>query len=482
MEHQTYREQIARAYADSLTSAPDPWRPGYHLTPMSGTLADPNGLCQTGSTYHIFYITNPLACRTAGRTPCVWGHYTTEDFVHYRREKTAIYPDDRRDRDGVYSGSALARDGKLYLYYTGNVRHAGDFDYIHAGREQNVLRVESTDGVHFSEKTLLMTNDDFPTDMTNHVRDPQIIVRDGQLYLLLGARTQEDVGCALVYHSEDGRSFRLVNRLNTDAPFGYMWECLDLAVVDGQPLLLCCPQGIARDPFRYQNAHQCGCFPLRGDFAASAQLGAFQPFDYGFDLYAARTLKTDDGRALLIAWMGMSEADYGRTPSADLGWDQVITMPRELHWKNGQLLQKPLPELDALRGPCTRQDGRTPARFHSRRCQLHVRPEAGQDVTIRLYEDAVLRFQAAEGLLTLEMGAVCGAGRDIRRMKLERLEQLALYLDSSVLEVFVNDGCASMTSRIFGLDDAIAIDAFAGTVAFYPMRAFSITDAREGGV
>lgn len=31
-------------------------------------------------------------------------------------------------------------------------------------------------------------------------------------------------------------------------------------------------------------------------------------------LLGARTLKADDGRVLLFAWMGMSETDYGRTP------------------------------------------------------------------------------------------------------------------------------------------------------------------------
>lgn len=482
MENANYREQIAEAYAKAQAAAPDPWRPGFHLTPLAGTLGDPNGLCQTGDTYHIFYVTTPLACCLPGRSPCVWGHYTTKDFIRYRRETIAVYPDDCRDRDGVYSGSALVRDGRLYLYYTGNVRHPGAFDYIHAGREQNVLRVESADGVHFVRKTLLMTNEDFPSDMTNHVRDPQIISRGDRLYMLLGARTKEDAGCALVYESRDGSHFRLVNRLTAPEPFGYMWECPDLAVLDGQPLLICCPQGIPHKPCLYQNPHQCGCFPLEGDFAVHGTLGAFQPFDYGFDLYAARTLKASDGRVLLFAWMGMSEAGYGRNPSASRGWDQAIAMPRELCWRDGHLWQRPLAELDALSGPCTRKDGRIPAQFRSRRCRIRLRPQSGQDVTIRLYEDALLRFGAAEGILTLKMGPVCGAGRDIRQMKLGQLKELELYLDGSALEIFVNRGYATMTSRIFGEDDLLAADAFDGEIEYYPMRDFIIEDARQGGV
>ena len=483
MENPNYREEIRRAYADMAAAPADPWRPAYHLTPPAGTLGDPNGLCQVGDTYHIFDVTSPLGCRVTTRTPCVWGHFTTKDFIHYALQPIAIYPDTRRDRDGVYSGSALVRDGRLYLYYTGNVRHHGDFDYIHAGREQNVLRVESTDGVHFSHKTLLMTNGDFPADMTNHVRDPQILpMADGRLCMLLGARTLDDVGCALVYESADGIHFRLANRLQTPEKFGYMWECPDLAVVDGQPLFICCPQGVPHEEYRYQNAHQCGCFPVAGDITADAALGDFRQFDYGFDLYAARTLKAGDGRVLLFAWMGMSETSYNRNPCAGRGWDQVIAMPRELHWQDGHLWQTPLPELQALRTGHKRLDGRGAARFHSRRCQLMLQPQPGQDVTVRLFEDGLLRYCAAEGVLTLELGPACGQTRGVRRMRLERLDKMEIYLDGSTLEVFANDGYAAMTSRIFGEDATICVDAYAGMTDFYDMNAFSIADCREDGV
>ena len=63
------------------------YRLHYHLMPPVGSLADPNGMCQIGDTYHIYYIYNPLACITDERTACVWGHYSTQDFVHFKREQ-----------------------------------------------------------------------------------------------------------------------------------------------------------------------------------------------------------------------------------------------------------------------------------------------------------------------------------------------------------------------------------------------------------
>lgn len=476
MEHSEYTARVRDAYAAMAAAPADPWRPAYHLTPLSGTLGDPNGLCQWGDTFHIFYVTTPLGCLTKDRTPCVWGHYTTRDFVHYRRQPVAIWPDDRRDRDGVYSGSALCRNKKMYLYYTGNVRHQGNFDYIHAGREQNVLRVESEDGVHFTHKTLLMTNEDFPAWVTQHVRDPQMIEENGHLYMLLGARTQGDTGCALVYESADGTSFRHVNTLNTAAPFGYMWECPDYAVVDGQPLLVCCPQGIPHETYRFANSHQCGCFPVKGSLGTGAELGDFVPFDYGFDFYAARTLKAADGRVLLFGWMGMSETDYGCNPCAENGWDQAIALPRELHWVNGALRQTPLRELEALCGKTQTAAGREGFTAHSRRCRLRVRPEEKADVVLHLFEDGRLAYDAAQGVLTLSFGAVCGAKRTVRRMELPVLHEMDLYLDASTLEVFVNGGEAVLTTRIFGQGDTVTAEPFAGTLEFCTMNAFVLEE------
>ena len=436
MENPTYPAQIAQAYARMAELPPDPWRPAYHLSPLSGTLADPDGLCQVGG------------------------------------------------RDGVYSGSALVDGDKLYLYYTGNVRHHGGFDYIHAGREQNVLRVESADGVHFTNKTLLLTNADFPDWATCHVRDPQMLRQDGQVLMLLGARTQADEGCLLVYASRDGVHFRHAHTVRTPEPFGYMWECPDYACLNGQQLLLCSPQGIPHQAYEYQNAHQCGCLELTGRLDAGAAAGAFHSFDYGFDFYAVRSLRAADGRTLLIAWMGMSEADYGRTPAAGHGWDQVIALPRELTWENGRPCQRPRPlrELRALRGECQAAGCGAGAAWDSRRCELIFRPQPGQDLTLRLYEDGVLSYDAAAGVLTLDLSGCCGAGRTVRRMKLDRLEELDLFLDGSALEAFVNDGEAVLASRIFGQSSRVAAAPFAGRAEFYPMRPIAIEDCREHGV
>lgn len=50
----------------------------------------------------------------------------------------------------------------------------GDYDYIMTGREQNLIACSSEDGFNFGEKELIMTNTDFPSNLSLHVRDPKV--------------------------------------------------------------------------------------------------------------------------------------------------------------------------------------------------------------------------------------------------------------------------------------------------------------------
>ena len=42
-----------------------------------------------------------------------------------------------------------------------------------------------------------MTTDDYPADMSNHVRDPKIFKKNEKYYMVLGARDVEGVGMIL---------------------------------------------------------------------------------------------------------------------------------------------------------------------------------------------------------------------------------------------------------------------------------------------
>ena len=161
----------------------DIFRQKLHLMPPVGWLNDPNGLCQFNGTYHAFFQYAPF-CAEGGLK--MWGHYTSSDMVEWSYDGVSLYPDQPFDCHGVYSGSAFVEDGKMYLYYTGNVKlEGGEFDYIHTGREANTILVVSEDGKHFgSKKQELMRNSDYPQDLTCHVRDPKVWKKDEIYYMI----------------------------------------------------------------------------------------------------------------------------------------------------------------------------------------------------------------------------------------------------------------------------------------------------------
>ena len=138
-------------------SRQDGWRLGPHLMPPAGWLNDPNGLSQKDGIYHVYFQYSPFDPEGGEK---FWGHYESPDLIRWRYTGAFLAPDTVWDRCGVYSGCALAEDGKLYIYYTGNVKKDGDYDYIHAGREANTILTVTEDGRTPEGKEILMTNED----------------------------------------------------------------------------------------------------------------------------------------------------------------------------------------------------------------------------------------------------------------------------------------------------------------------------------
>src|SRR5699024_11679469 len=100
-------------------------------------------------------------------------------------------------------GSGIEKDGKIHFFYTGNVKQPGDFDYIYNGREQNVVHVVSQDGNEIERREVAIPHEEFPEAYSDHIRDPKLFRKNGIYYMVLGARTENNLGSILVYQSKD---------------------------------------------------------------------------------------------------------------------------------------------------------------------------------------------------------------------------------------------------------------------------------------
>ena len=317
--------------------AHDPWRMGFHLMPPTGWLNDPNGLCQFRGTYHVFHQYSPdWPAAGAARG---WGHFVSDDLVRWRHLGMAVAPDTADETSGAYSGSAVvvpgaAADGGdlMRLYYTGNVKEPGNYDYVRAGRRSVQILVESSDGATFGKKDVLLRNADYPAFCSCHVRDPKVWREGGAWWMLLGARDLDDRGLALVLRSDDGLAWEGTGTVRPRETFGFMWECPDRVALAGRTWLSLCPQGMEGRPWSFGQRDVAGYVPLPegASLARAGELvvdeGRFRLWDHGFDFYAPQTFVDESGRTLLVGWMGLPEAPYGSAPEG-LTWCHCLTVP-----------------------------------------------------------------------------------------------------------------------------------------------------------
>lgn len=428
------------------------WRQRFHIEPPDGWLNDPNGLSFYKGEYHVYFQYSPIAAD--GHTPRGWGHYHGADLMHMGYDKAVMMPDIPEDSHGVYSGSAIENDGVLHIFYTGNVKMEGDYDYVTAGRGANVIHVTTADGSEVSEKQVLLRNSDYPDFCSCHVRDPKVWKEDEVWKMVLGARTLDDEGCVLVYESADLINWKYTGKVYKEG-YGYMWECPDYFELGGKGFLSTCPQGLPHYETKWQNLNESGYFPVECRLEDS-RLGEFAEWDMGFDFYAPQTFLDPQGRRILIGWLGMDNRVYGNA-TTELGWQHCLTIPREVTLgENGRLRQYPIAEFDALRkGERRHADGCT-AKYA---LPLEICGEPTADFTITLDGKLELRFDKAKQLFTMKFSdEKYGCGRGTRNAVVANVSSIRLIADMSSIEVYLNGGETVMSTRFYPDGDCAELE------------------------
>ncbi|MGN0596918.1 MAG: glycoside hydrolase family 32 protein [Ruminiclostridium sp.] len=447
------------------------WRPLFHLSPKTGWMNDPNGLCFFDGKYHIFFQYSPFDTKPGLN---YWGHYATEDFVSYEYLPPALCSDEQFDCHGVYSGSAIVKDNELHLFYTGNVKLMGDnYDYINSGREHNTIHAVSRDGVNFEKRGVLLRNRDYPNDVTCHVRDPKVYEYGGEYVMLLGARTREDKGIVLIYRSADLDKWEYSGRITADYSLGFMWECPDLISINNRLFLSFSPQGVESSGILYNNIYQSGYAPIIGDFPNDCKIGEFTELDRGFDFYAPQSFVDGGGRRILIGWGGLPDIDdLYRNPTDRYGWKHILTLPREITERDGKLYQNPVKELEGLR------KNKREYSFKGKLCaeadgifEAEIQLDSLSHFSIEICGSMRLYF--AEGIVTLELGEN-GYGRTKRSVKADKLTDLHIFCDTSAVEIYINGGAEVFTTRYYPEKESygLKINGADGQAVIYKLDGF----------
>ena len=164
-------------------------------------------------------------------------------------------------------------------------------------------------------------------------------------------------------------------------------------------------------------------------------------------------------------------------PTADFGWQHCLSVPRELHWANGRLTAWPVRELERLRkGIRTIDFSGAVRRAVGPALDLELENH-GSRLTAALEGAAVICWE--DGLFTLTLDEACGFGRTVRTAAVRRLHSLRLLVDSSSLELFLNDGEQVMTSRFYPQEPLYLRLEGEGYAELYDMNAMEMKTIQD---
>lgn len=451
MRHTDLVRAADRAVAKAASRVGQTFRLNYHFMPPAQWMNDPNGLVYYQGYYHVFYQHNPFAPEWGLMH---WGHARTKDFITWEHLPIALAPSEPYDAGGCFSGSAVAVDGVLHLFYTGVWDVGGKLVQVQC-------RAASRDGIHFTKDPQNPLIASYPAEGSADFRDPKVWRRGDLWYMALGSG-KDGRGKVLLYRSRDLSRWDYVGvAAESDGTQGAIWECPDLFPLGDKHVLLVSPVG--RDPRRVMY------FIGEMDYAAGkfrAEAGG--ELDKGPDFYAPQTFFGTD-RRIMLAWMQSWEGDI---PTKEQNWAGAFTLPRELSLDSaGRLRVRPVRELAKLR---------TDLAFAS---QVMLEGWSGSLTACHLQKngvEAVLRVDinqttAAEfGLLwrttggddagfavsvTRGDGKLCldttkcqrgQRGRYCCRVEQREGElEIRMFLDRSSIEVFGDGEAAAITARIY---------------------------------
>ena len=325
-------------------------RPVFHLSSRVGWMNDPNGFSFYKGEYHMFYQYHPYSPFWG---PMHWGHAVSRDLLHWEHLPAALAPDMEYDRDGCFSGSAVVLpDGRHLLMYTGVSKEVQPDG---STKEVQTQCLAVGDGMDY-EKYVgnpVLDKAALPEGGSKYdFRDPKLWRKqDGSYLCVTGNCTAAHDGQILLYSSPDGFRWKYEKILAANHErFGKMWECPDFFALDGKQVLITSPQDMMPQGFEYHNGNGTLCLIGSYDEASNTFVEeSNQSIDYGIDFYAPQTVLAPDGRRIMIGWMQNWDTCNLHAPEIR-SWFGQMSLPRELSVQNGRLFQRPVRELEAMRG------------------------------------------------------------------------------------------------------------------------------------
>ena len=465
----------AERYAESL------WRPQFHGMPSGGWTNESHGMTFSDGRYHVFFQKNangPYMSRLH------WGHISSENLYQWTEEPIAIYPGESFDLKGCWSGCVYDAGGTPTILYTA-VDNA----------KARIVQAKPTDATlaDWADKTVVI--DGTPSGGFEDFRDPYYFEAGGNKYVIVGTG-KNGVGCCTL-HKQNGSSWTNDGTIffqgTSASQHGTFWEMPNVTPMgDGKYLFTCTPLGMSTG---VRTLCWVGTIGADGKFTPDGGISAVQYLELGGisrDGYGllSPTIYQKDGKTLLL---GIVPDKIATGENFKMGWAHNYSLPRELSLDaSGKIMQQPYSGLTAMRTTTTAtvEEHLTGSKslVSGRQIELlgEFTPTSGT-CGFRFLRDASLTYDAATKSLKLDLTGLQRVSNDGGSYKgvytttvPEVLSKLHVYLDGSILDIFVNDKWA-YSVRLFPTDaTAIEAEVFATAETAVKVSAWTLDATQDG--
>jgi len=466
-------------------------RPYYHFTPPHMWLNDPNGLVYYNGEYHLFYQHHPASIVWG---PMHWGHAVSRDLINWQHLPIALFPD---EQGMIFSGSAVV--DKFNTAGFGTEAMVLIFTYNQAAKESQSLAYSIDQGrtwTKYSGNPVIP----HPIPMTD-CRDPKVFWHDERWVMLLAAGHE-----ILFYVSQDLKKWKLTGSFgggygSTDG----VWETpelFQLPVDNEAKWVLTVGVGNGSPAGGSGTQYFIGAFDGE-NFVSENSKATTLWADYGADYYAPQAWNDEpNGRRLMIGWM--NNWQYARLVPAST-WRGAFTIIREASLTRTEhgvrLVQKAIPEMQKLRGERYhwQEELVQPAKnilADLQGASLEILAEFqvkddidrfGLRVRVGSSEQTTISYNPKDRTLLVDrthsgqvdFNAAFARVHTAQLDPMNDIVRLHIFVDSSSVEVFANDGLLTFSDYIFPAAQSQGVELFAegGTIMLLSLDIYQLNPA-----
>ncbi len=473
------------------TNAIGKYKPNLHFAPEKNWMNDPNGLVYFEGEYHLFYQYHPYSTVWG---PMHWGHAVSKDLIDWEELDVALYPD---ELGMIFSGSAVVDWENTSGFFPNKPGLVAIFTYHLEGKEGTEPTQTQAIAYSFDRGRSWKKYEGNPvlsSETKIDFRDPKVFWYEQTRRWIMVLATGQTI---TFYSSPNLIDWEFESEFGEGNGLHHgVWECPDLfqlSVTGGNEKKWVLLVSVGDNP-DFETGSQTQYFV--GEFDGKTFIpdqSSSKLLDFGKDNYAGVSFSDiphNDGRRIYVGWM--SNWRYANEVPTN-GWRGQMTIPRELSLEKiaGEYNVNQLPvkemvsyfdnELVIDEEILHENNKRT---YHVESayvdCAINIEKQSATQLGIvvnhskQQFTKIEINYNNREIRLVREGSGIINCSPNFSKDQTVKIGDinhinLKLIIDSSSIELFINEGQYALTSLIYPdhACESISFSSTDGNVRLY---------------